>query len=226
MFPKNIHINQFHFLTALVMIAVAITGCSSTAVQPTSMPTPLDPTPTMLPAAKASPVPTVESATPTTAVTAVVTPIITVAATYTDPFAYCSAVVNADIPDASFVGPKMPDNILSGIMKAAGASPDAPVDVFRQSSFWRCMDGKVYGCTVGANLPCESKANTDKTPTQAETDFCTSNPNSDFIPAVVTGHETIYDWHCNQKTPEIGKTIFKVDTRGFIADIWYLLSPQ
>ena len=88
------------------------------------------------------------------------------------------------------------------------------------------MAGKVYACFVGANLPCDSKANIDRTPTSAETDYCKSNPNSDFIPAAVTGHDTIYAWRCNQDTPAIDKQVFHVDSQGYIQEIWYQLAPQ
>jgi hypothetical protein len=85
------------------------------------------------------------------------------------------------------------------------------------------MDGKVYACTVGANLPCDSKANTDKTPTQPEIDFCQANPTSDFIPAAVTGHDTIYEWICKAGKPEVGKQVFQVDKQGYIVEIWYVI---
>lgn len=147
----------------------------------------------------------------------------TEAATYGDPFAYCAAVGTIDEPDARYVGPKVPEVIARGLMK--GASPDAPLDLFIQNSFWRCMDGKVYGCFVGANIPCWSKANTDRTPTAEETDFCKANLDAEFIPAVVTGHETIYEWRCENGVPEIVRQVLKVDSRGFISDFWYEISP-
>jgi hypothetical protein len=148
------------------------------------------------------------------------------AATYADPFSYCAAVGTIDVPDGRYTGPAVPDAIAQGVKNASGASADAPLDIFKQGTSWRCMDGKVYACFVGANLPCDSKANTDKTPTSAETDYCKSNPNSDFIPAAVTGHDTIYAWRCNQETPAIDKQVFHVDSQGYIQEIWYQLAPQ
>ena len=145
------------------------------------------------------------------------------AATYTDPFAYCAAVGTIDTPDAAYTGPKMPDVLAEGLKKASGAAADAPLDLFTTNSFWRCMGGQVYGCFVGANLPCTSKANTDKTPTAAEQDFCTANPSSDVIPAVVTGHDTVYDWRCNNGVPEAGNQVLQVDGQGYIANFWYLI---
>jgi len=148
------------------------------------------------------------------------------AITYTDPFAYCAAVGDMDQPDARYVGQPVPDAIAEAVQKASGAASDAPLDIFVQGSAWRCMDGKVYGCFVGANIPCWSKADTDRAPTAAETEFCTAQPNADTIPAVVTGHETVYEWRCSNGSPEIVQQAFRVDTRGFIADFWYELSPD
>jgi hypothetical protein len=147
-------------------------------------------------------------------------------ASFSDPFTYCTSVQNADTPDAGYTGPKMPDTILKGLKKASGASSDAPDEMFTRGGFWRCMDGKVYACFVGANLPCESKANIDKTPTAADQDFCKANPSADFIPAAVSGHDTIYAWACKDGKAEIAKQVFQVDKRGYIAEIWYLINPQ
>jgi len=144
---------------------------------------------------------------------------------YGDPFSYCAALGTIDGPGPTYTGPKMPEDLVKKMMQAFGAAPDAPVEVFTQNSFWRCMNGKVYACTVGANLPCLSKANTDRNPTQAMTDFCTTNPGSDFIPAAVTGHETIYTWKCNADRPEVDKQVFTVDQSGFITEIWYEIKP-
>jgi hypothetical protein len=88
------------------------------------------------------------------------------------------------------------------------------------------MDGQVYGCFVGANLPCTDKANTYRTPTAAESDYWKANPTPDFIPAAMTSHNTVYEWCCQNGGPEIVKEVFQVDSSGYIADIWYPLSPQ
>src|SRR5262245_13157192 len=88
------------------------------------------------------------------------------AARYDDPFAYCAAVGNVDAPDARYAGPVMPVAIAEGLRRAFRAPADAPLEMFTRSSFWRCMDGKVYACSVGANLPCQARADTDRTPSQ------------------------------------------------------------
>ncbi|MBM4429368.1 MAG: hypothetical protein FJ026_03345 [Chloroflexi bacterium] len=145
-------------------------------------------------------------------------------ATYTDPFAYCAAVVNMDQPDSRYVGEALPEAIVKAIKTASGASEDAPDDWFARGSFWRCMDGKVYGCFVGANIPCESKANTDRNPSEEVKAFCAAQPNAEVIPAFVTGHETVYEWRCTNGAPEIVRQVSNVDARGYVVDFWYELN--
>ena len=146
-------------------------------------------------------------------------------ADYSDPFAYCAAVGAADAPGADYTGPQVPPSIAEGLQKALNA-PDTPLDVLQNGSSWRCMDGEVYACFVGANLPCDAQANTDRTPTPEETDFCKQSPNADFIPAVVTGRETVYEWRCRNGAPEIVRQVFQPDARGFLSEIWYPIHPD
>ncbi len=154
------------------------------------------------------------------------TPTETPAATFIDPFVYCAAVGTIDAPDARYTGAKVPDVVAKGLMKATNASADAPLDVFVRNSFWRCMDGKVVACTVGANIPCEGKADTSTTPNEGMTNWCASNPNSDFIPAAAAGRETVYEWRCANGAPQLGRPILTPDARGFISNFWYVLSPN
>ena len=87
------------------------------------------------------------------------------------------------------------------------------------------MEHKVYACNFGANLPCDSKANTDKNPTPGMADFCKENQYADFIPMAVTGHTTIYSWHCVKDTPTLLDQIERVDAAGYLSGIWYAISP-
>lgn len=142
--------------------------------------------------------------------------------TFSDPFLYCASTGNIDQPDARYTGEKVPDAVIQGFIKAAGLTGTTePSDMFKKATVWRCMDKKVYACNFGANLPCESKANTNKTPTQAMADFCKANQNADFIPMAVTGHDTVYSWHCVKDAPEVLDQISQVDAAGYIANIWY-----
>ncbi len=146
--------------------------------------------------------------------------------TFTDPYAYCAAVGTVDAPDARYTGPKVPDSVINGYKTAAGLqSSTEPLDMFQKLTIWRCMGGKVYACNFGANLPCDSKANTSSTPTQAMLDFCKATPNTDFIPMAVTGHDTIYSWRCVNDQPQVLQQIAQVDAAGYLANIWYPIQP-
>ena len=145
---------------------------------------------------------------------------------FSNPFAYCAAVGTVDVPDARYTGEKIPDQIIAGFKQAAGMqSSTEPMDMLKQTTIWRCMGGKVYACNYGANLPCDSKADTAKTPTQAMQDYCRANPDSDFIPMSVTGHSIIYSWHCDQDTAHVLDQIGKVDAAGYLQQIWYPIQP-
>ena len=132
------------------------------------------------------------------------------AGAYTDPFAYCAAVGMIDTPDARYTGPKTPASIL----------PPGPWPFPEGSAFWRCMDGDVYACYVGANTPCWTKANTSITPTPGMQNFCKDQPNADNIPAYAAGHETIYAWSCKNGAAVIGKQMFQIDAQGYITPYW------
>ena len=145
---------------------------------------------------------------------------------FTDPFAYCKAVGTIDVPDERYAGPKVPEEIVEGLRKALEMSDDASIEWLIEGTAWRCMDGKVWGCFIGANLPCASKADTSRTPTVTMEDFCEANPNADVIPAVVTGRETVYTWRCIDGFPRIVKQIFEPDVQGFISNFWYEINPK
>jgi hypothetical protein len=145
-------------------------------------------------------------------------------ATFDDPFAYCAAVGTIDVPDARFIGPEVPDVIAEGVRAAFGAE-DVDLEVYQRGTFWRCMDGAVYACNVGANLPCESKADTSREPSQPIIDYCAENTDSDFIPAVVTGRTTVYEWACEDSEPVILDQYTEVDSRGYLQFIWHELTP-
>jgi hypothetical protein len=208
MHNTNQHASVWRWLAALIVTGLAACSGAEVATPAAGAAAPTSVPPTTLPAVSS----------PTVTVTRGAT---TQAASYSDPFIYCTAVGTIDTPDNRYSGPAIPDAIAQGLKTASGASTDAPLQIFKNGSYWRCMGGKVYACFVGANLPCDSKANTDKTPTSAESDYCKSNPNSDFIPAAVTGHDTIYAWRCKNDTPAIDKQVFHVDSQGYIQEIWY-----
>jgi len=88
------------------------------------------------------------------------------------------------------------------------------------------MDGKVYACSVGANLPCTVMANTSREPTDAVVKFCGANREVSAIPMVVTGRATVYAWKCTAGRPAIIRESVKPDKRGFLSNIWYEISEK
>jgi hypothetical protein len=146
-------------------------------------------------------------------------------ATFADPFAYCGALGTIDAPDSRYTGPQVPEVVAKGLKKAFGAPPDAPLEPFLHNTFWRCMDGQVYACTVGANLPCQERADTSHTPTAGMTNFCNDNPHAEVIPAYVTGRATVYEWKCAAGVPAIVRQMAQPDTQGFVSHIWYAITP-
>jgi hypothetical protein len=93
-----------------------------------------------------------------------------------------------------------------------------PAQMALDLTVFRCADGHVLVCTAGANLPC-GKANASRTSAGAAK-WCRDNPSSAFVPAVATGHDTIYQWRCHNGRPEIVHQTSIVDSRGFAATYW------
>lgn len=145
--------------------------------------------------------------------------------TYDDPFAYCAAVGTVDAPDTRYNGPAVTDAVIKALVAQGIVSADAPKD-FQDNAVWRCVEGKVWACHVGANLPCQEKADTSQEPSAEMKEFCTVQPAADVIPAAVTGRATVYEWKCTDGKPAVVRQVFKADAQGFLADFWYPLTPQ
>lgn len=143
---------------------------------------------------------------------------------YSDPFAYCAAVGTIDAPDARYSGPEMPGSVIQALIEQGVVSADAPAE-FRQNAVWRCMDGHVWACHFGANLPCMERADTSEVPSSEMEEYCRANPSAESIPAAVTGRATVYEWKCSAGEPEVVRQVFQVDPQGFLADFWVELAP-
>ena len=144
---------------------------------------------------------------------------------YTDPFQYCAAVGTVDKPDSRYVGPAVPATIAAGLRRAFDAPADAPLEPFTRGTSWRCMSGKVYACNVGANLPCDAKAEVSKTPSEPIVQYCRQRPDADVVPMVVTGRDTVYEWRCRGGAPVAVRQFTQPDARGYLSNIWYELTP-
>ncbi len=107
----------------------------------------------------------------------------------------------------------LPASLHDLAVKALGI--DASV---RTGLSYRCARGKLLVCSVGANLSC-GRANTDKNP-RAVAAYCRENPDTDVVPMVVTGHDTIYNWSCVHGAPKLQPPSTAVDADGYLADNW------
>jgi hypothetical protein len=146
--------------------------------------------------------------------------------TYNDPFGYCKCAGTIDAPDKRYKGEKIPESMIYIIKKKMGLSDDVTFDYIRETTAWRCMDGKVFICMTGANLPCLEKADMSLIPGEAMNDFCKANPDLDYIPAAVTGRSTVYDWKCSGTKPVIVKQVSTPDKQGYLSDIWFELGTD
>lgn len=137
-----------------------------------------------------------------------------------DPFAYCERVRTDDrISGAGSTTSEAAAKILAPYVRSAFGLPAAAAPP-AGSVFWRCMQGRVYVCIVGANLPCASKADRAKRNPGADA-YCRENPDASDVPAFATGHETIYSWRCAAGKAQRGAPIADLDERGFRRDLWH-----
>lgn len=90
------------------------------------------------------------------------------------------------------------------------------------TTVFRCASGRVTVCTTGANLPC-GKADISRKANPGMRWWCHDNPDTRFIPASATGHETIYAWRCRDGEPLIVRQTRHADPRGFVAEYWKVL---
>lgn len=145
--------------------------------------------------------------------------------TYDDPFQYCAAVGTSDAPDVRYTGPSLPASIVKGMIEQGIITADMPAE-FQKHAVWRCMDSRVWVCHFGANIPCQEKADTSRTPTAEMENFCQANHDAIGIPAAVTGRATVYEWKCNSSKAEATRQLTQVDPQGYLAIFWHELTSR
>jgi len=137
-----------------------------------------------------------------------------------DPFGYCNRVGTIDEPFGG--GSPVPEVLMQYVRAAIGLSADAPLTP--HSYYWRCMDRAVFICAIGANIPCNTKA--DRAERNAGADnYCHENQNAESVPAYATGHNGIYEWSCRGGKPVRWKLFAKLDRRGYRAEFWHRVMP-
>jgi hypothetical protein len=84
---------------------------------------------------------------------------------------------------------------------------------------WRCMDGKVLVCNLGASgAACESTMPYDADRRKVFVEFCHQNPNSDYIAASIS-RGLAGEWRCRGVVPVESRRI-PVDKRGYFQSSW------
>ena len=106
----------------------------------------------------------------------------------------------------------------AALASAAASALAMDAGMIKIGAFYRCSRGRLLVCAVGANLSC-GKANTGRNPPSV-VDYCRRNPDARLVPMAVTGHDTIYAWHCANGAPVIEPPSMAVDADGYIADNW------
>jgi len=115
--------------------------------------------------------------------------------------------------------PTLRDGFLRAWRKSFPGGTTRPDEaLLRAQSHYRCMDGHLYACFTGANLPCD-KLDQRRENVGAE-EFCRTNPASDSIPMAATGHDTPYEWRCRNGRAEVVGTVQDLDARGFGKALW------
>lgn len=139
------------------------------------------------------------------------------AAPQEDLAALCARLVNDDtIRDYD---PSLRTRTAAAFQKrfpAAKGKPDG--GSWETQAQYRCMNGKVMVCFVGANLPC-AKMNTQRANPGADM-FCRDNPEAQSVPAYAIGHDATHSYRCRSGKAEVTGTTRQLDRRGFARDLW------
>ena len=100
--------------------------------------------------------------------------------------------------------------------------PDAKGSVsdtlLRDQGAFRCMDGKLYACFTGANLPCGKISTVRNNP--AVDRYCAAAGTTDVVPLYVSGHDSAYSYRCVGGHGVIADEVWTLDRRGFAAKLW------
>ncbi|MDQ8729168.1 hypothetical protein [Bradyrhizobium sp. LHD-71] len=133
---------------------------------------------------------------------------------------FCARVGNDDtIRDYSPALRQQTARAFKQLFPDAKGEPDAS-DLQRQAHY-RCMQGKVMVCFIGANLPC-SKISTARE-NRGATAFCRDHPSQDSVPAFATGHDAAYSYRCRNGRAQVVNATWTLDKRGFAKQLWVAL---
>ena len=123
-------------------------------------------------------------------------------------------------PDDASIKP-LPAALVPEAVKLFGLD-DVDASWVERSTVIRCMDRKIWACNYGADLPC-GKANSSRNLTAGDT-WCAQHPQADFIPAYITGHDSVWQWRCVQGIPTTTGPPEPVDSQGYLTRYWKVIN--
>lgn len=110
----------------------------------------------------------------------------------------------------------IPRSLAPAVIAAFGVHMSA--DEVVRTGVMRCAQGQVMACLTGANLNC-GRAEVSRV-NHGAIDWCREHRDADFVPAYVTGHETIYAWRCHDGHAVVARHAMHADPYGFVAENW------
>lgn len=113
----------------------------------------------------------------------------------------------------------LPAALVPAFQRAFGL--DAPASVAQRWGVVRCESGTLLACSIGANLVCGPADPRRSIP--AANAWCANNPGAAVVPAVVTGHATLYSWTCRGGAAVPAAQVAHADRAGYLRENWRAL---
>lgn len=110
----------------------------------------------------------------------------------------------------------LPQSLITAARTSFGYS-QMPADMVRRLTVFRCAAGQPKICSLGANLPCGKAVRASSLP--AVSSWCLAHPHSAVVPAYVTGHDSLFQWHCDG-TKAVASEPAATDAQGYFASYW------
>ena len=138
-------------------------------------------------------------------------------------FAHCASVRDDDTVRS--YEPTLREPTIKAFKKMFPDMREEPASSeFEAQARYRCMDGKVMVCFIGANLPC-TKINTAKDNAGADA-FCKQASDGVPVAAYATGHDSAYSFTCRAGRAVVDRETWQLDKRGFAAKLWTAVPVQ
>lgn len=140
---------------------------------------------------------------------------------------YLAAAATMLISSAAVAAePKMPLDFLAYCQKHRNTETVGESSLYpgtQYPSAWRCMNGSVYVCELGATGRGCLKAGFSFAPAESVRNWCQENPNHHFVPGAYLPSAAI-SWKCRGKQPVIVGTS-GLDEQGYVEHAWEKIVP-